>query len=455
MKGNKLAALFVAIASFAVFSLTASAAAMPSIEASQVSLTDQVNVSITNAKPNAPISVRIKNADDEIDFYEMGYVDADGNFEFSYINDRHSGDMYIEAQIGSIRVNGSYFKMDDAMYDEFIDAINAQHALQGTGNPDGAPIKEVFDRYEGKFQLDTGVYDELSSSQQENVYDLMANDPSFVGEIEGFGDVLDAFYAAVLLEKCNEDISSIKTLSQTMPYKEAIGADDVAPVLVKSINEISNTLLAKVYSEMPETSDNVKKMLGDMEFKIFNKAIVNAGSWNDVKTMYTLYESYTGVNPEKATMTHFKSLIGADYDTYTEYGTALRKKISAGQQNNPGGNNSSGGNGGGSGGGGGNFVVSEPSAGNTKPGDDTSSSVDTDSNKLVFSDMTEALWAVKAVNHVYEKGIIAGVGDGKFEPNRVITRAEVVKIIMAMTGDTETTELPFDDVKETDWFYPY
>ena len=55
----------------------------------------------------------------------------------------------------------------------------------------------------------------------------MANDPSFVGEIEGFGDVLDAFYAAVLLEKCNEDISSIKTLSQTMPYKEAIGADDV------------------------------------------------------------------------------------------------------------------------------------------------------------------------------------------------------------------------------------
>lgn len=79
-------------------------------------------------------------------------------------------------------------------------------------------------------------------------------------------------------------------------------------------------------------------------------------------------------------------------------------------------------------------------------------------SKHTFSDMDGFDWAVDATDKLSESGIIGGVGNGKFEPSRGVTREEFVKMICGGFGfDAETAQISesFDDVKSTDWFFGY
>lgn len=55
------------------------------------------------------------------------------------------------------------------------------------------------------------------------------------------------------------------------------------------------------------------------------------------------------------------------------------------------------------------------------------------------------------------RNIIQGYAGHVFKPNQAINRAEALKIILETFGITsnDTTALPFKDVKKTDWFYEY
>ena len=56
----------------------------------------------------------------------------------------------------------------------------------------------------------------------------------------------------------------------------------------------------------------------------------------------------------------------------------------------------------------------------------------TDTN--IFSDVSEAYWAVSFINSAYAKGWVNGYPDETFKPEKQITRAEVVIIVNAMLG---------------------
>lgn len=67
-----------------------------------------------------------------------------------------------------------------------------------------------------------------------------------------------------------------------------------------------------------------------------------------------------------------------------------------------------------------------------------------------------------AVKYLVHAGIVNGYDDGKFYPNKTLTRAELTKIIYAaMTytgeddGDMDDAEDFFEDVMEEDWYAPY
>ncbi|MFF2886264.1 S-layer homology domain-containing protein, partial [Paenibacillus sp. NPDC057967] len=71
---------------------------------------------------------------------------------------------------------------------------------------------------------------------------------------------------------------------------------------------------------------------------------------------------------------------------------------------------------------------------------------------LEFSDV-EKHWAKDAVNDMGSRMVASGTGDGKFSPNRDITRAEFVAIIVRGLGLKPSKEAaPFLDVKGTDWY---
>lgn len=74
-----------------------------------------------------------------------------------------------------------------------------------------------------------------------------------------------------------------------------------------------------------------------------------------------------------------------------------------------------------------------------------------------FSDIKSPLLR-EAVDYLSQRGIISGYPDGTFQPDRVINRAEALKIIFAAQGispDTQNTVAPFPDVDSSEWFAAY
>ncbi|MGN7411165.1 S-layer homology domain-containing protein, partial [Paenibacillus sp. SAF-068] len=71
---------------------------------------------------------------------------------------------------------------------------------------------------------------------------------------------------------------------------------------------------------------------------------------------------------------------------------------------------------------------------------------------LEFSDV-EKHWAKDAVNDMGSRMVVEGVGNGNYNPNRDITRAEFVAIMVRGLGLKLSHELAsFSDVKQTDWY---
>lgn len=70
-----------------------------------------------------------------------------------------------------------------------------------------------------------------------------------------------------------------------------------------------------------------------------------------------------------------------------------------------------------------------------------------------FVDVPANAWYAKAVNTLASLGIVTGVGNNEFDPNRPITRAEFTAIAMRFTNGAVTGENIFSDVTKDDWFY--
>ena len=74
----------------------------------------------------------------------------------------------------------------------------------------------------------------------------------------------------------------------------------------------------------------------------------------------------------------------------------------------------------------------------------------------VFSDLGEYGWAINKIDELYEKGIINGDGNGKFNPELSVTREEFVKMLcLAVLKTDYTEECTFADVSRNDWYYKY
>ena len=65
-------------------------------------------------------------------------------------------------------------------------------------------------------------------------------------------------------------------------------------------------------------------------------------------------------------------------------------------------------------------------------------------------------WAMDAINDMGSRMVISGVGDGLFEPDRDITRAEFAAIIVRALGlKPGVGTNSFEDVKDSKWYYDY
>lgn len=81
----------------------------------------------------------------------------------------------------------------------------------------------------------------------------------------------------------------------------------------------------------------------------------------------------------------------------------------------------------------------------------TGSKFDVDS---IFTDVSASSWYAPAVNFVYENDLMSGTSATTFEPNVPMTRAMVAQILYNAENQPDVSGNPsFSDVKEGDWYY--
>lgn len=78
-------------------------------------------------------------------------------------------------------------------------------------------------------------------------------------------------------------------------------------------------------------------------------------------------------------------------------------------------------------------------------------------DKLVFNDLDDYPWAVAAIEDLAGKNIIAGMGNSSFAPGESLTRAQFAVMIIKALGEQPSTKesVSFNDVKAKDWHFPY
>ena len=77
----------------------------------------------------------------------------------------------------------------------------------------------------------------------------------------------------------------------------------------------------------------------------------------------------------------------------------------------------------------------------------------TDGASATFTDVTEKHWFNDSVQYVYEKGLMNGITEKTFEPNKPTSRAMIVTILYRLEGSPAVTgKHGFKDVKQGNWY---
>ena len=97
---------------------------------------------------------------------------------------------------------------------------------------------------------------------------------------------------------------------------------------------------------------------------------------------------------------------------------------------------------------------SQPSQGGTTGAPGSGTAGENTSGGTTFTDVPASHWAYASIERAAQLGYVTGVGGGKFEPNRQLTRAEFVTMLYRMAGKPAVSApTSFSDVGTTAWYY--
>lgn len=73
-----------------------------------------------------------------------------------------------------------------------------------------------------------------------------------------------------------------------------------------------------------------------------------------------------------------------------------------------------------------------------------------------FSDVSDGHWAKECIEYLADKGILNGIGNRMFAPERELTREEAVKLLIEAYDKLDKDAVSqLSDVKAGEWYYPY
>ena len=402
----------------------------------------KVDVKVTDTKNSQTPAIQLLNSDKT----KMLYTDEGINENGDYLFDSFSFPM--DAQSGSyvLRVgedgNISEISIKYTAYDEAIRAletikndkstisaqISAYPELFGTNDADFEILGEDWKKRLEKDISETEIKDE-NEEEAVSTINIIQN---IVRKITDWAKLTDSADE----QKTESAIKAVSGLDLT--YREKLS---------------SVSVLAKAFEAQSLDRINIDEngILNAFDGAML-VSVINECDWGTGKTALTYYV-------EKGLLSIDSKYLSSDAEVYKKL---KNKKIldykklpqaikEAYDEIHPSGNGS--GAGGGSGSGGGGTSINKVNSVNSAV---SSGQMPEVTSKVVFNDLDGAEWARKAIEALAEKKIVSGRGDGRFEPNEPLTRAEFVKIIVdAFDLKDNTAEIDFDDVPKDAWSYRY
>lgn len=385
----------------------------------------------------------IKNAGegnylDVIIYHDQAVTDSEGNYEF-YVDLAKSG-KYI-AYIGY--ADGTEIDAQEFM---FVDAEDYKGVAGDINDMSASEIKDVISENPYVLGLAEDELKNISLSGLASVIEETLNETEFSE------DDRDASWAiidkALFVQKLNDGlVSDIYDIDETLSALEAsevaeyLEADYVTEDLKKNFTERLNNKNLKSYGDYK-----------DAITEAFILATVNYpnGSAN-VKNILTAFEDKIGINVKSDTpSTTWNKLSGKDYADYAdlEDGFETYSKVTSDKGSGSGSSGSSGK---------GSKVNNTTGIGSMQ----TAPVVDnnTGENTMlipIFDDIDSVEWAKPAIVYLTEKQILDGVGGKKFNPNGLVLREQLAKIVVgAFAEDAEAGENNFSDVDNNAWYAPF
>lgn len=219
--------------------------------------------------------------------------------------------------------------------------------------------------------------------------------------------------------------------------------------------EYKALLVNNLNTRKPATLDEVQKEVNLTSFKeveVLYGLKSNMKIWNDVEPHLKKYQEYiNGINFEKFDLLESKysvcsGLMGKSFGSIDDLLNEFNRLVNIASKNND--ENGKGDNG-----------------GRTYYKDKIvkyeSDIIQPDNNQestSIFLDIVDVKWAKPAIEYLYSKNIINGVGNMSFAPNNNVKREELVK--MAVIGfdiDPNFAEIniPFNDCSTNAWYFNY
>lgn len=395
--------------------------------------------------------------DDDSQVFAMKQSTADGNGNISFlfgipeekntISTEGEYDFYIK-QTDKEMQSGSFFYTTVKKREDVINALKDKGVDKVLDNPKN----EITFKALG---IEIDIYKGMTTSEKSNV---LAMAEKMIDKAEKDEEYIYAINFSILLEMLNNDKSdkTDKYICKIAPEFEGETFDEISDSNKKTF------IIEYIYKNRGYSSDEELKSRYNIANILY---ILNNARFTEIEALLEKYAEILGIeksteyknylkssSQNKANQNLVQSLKDSPVNSVNELLSEIKKSIPD--------NNSSSSSGGGSTGGGGSSAGESKvnvgvSSSNSVPGISSSIPVEV-SQKTVFTDLTNVKWAEDAINSLAEKGILSGDGNGKFNPDRELTREEFVKmLVMAVNIYDKNAECDFDDVNKDKWYYRY
>lgn len=405
------------------------------------SLVIKVNKDFGTLDYPADVTVTAYDKNGKLNFIDIVPVGTDGKIELEYYNTGISGDYTFNFIIDNFDIHetavlNGFIGTD--YWEGFCSDVNTL-----AGNADAANLKSrILD--EVNLSLDLTEYNTLADEEsKDRVFSVMIADIDEAG-YKSAEEVKAAFSRAVEFVKHSNDAKAYYELAGTR-LEIPTGEDTEKTSVLDEVSQKARNAVFSAVNKVITKCSGEKQVSEEFKKHTLYTVIENAEHYNDVKYVLNAYTDAGIIDIDKDMSADiYKALMGKEFSTEKEIKTAISKVKNNSDSKPP-----SKGNGGGGG------AVSTPIK-KVEPAKPVEAEDGAHSPQMRFSDMEDAKWALEQVDTLCEKGIISGVGDGKFEPHRYVSREEFAKMLCLLGGyEIETADIPFKDVESDSWSYPY